>query len=69
MKHLAEEYAVSLSDCIFIGDGKNDVHLAREVGTSIAFNAQKELVDVSTFSVKQSKPDLSALIPIIRLKL
>lgn len=69
MKHLAEEYAVSLRDCIFIGDGKNDVHLAREVGTSIAFNAQQELVDVSTFSVKQIKPDLSALIPIIRLKL
>lgn len=69
MTHLAEEYSVSLNECIFIGDGKNDVHLARKVGTSIAFNAQKELVDVSTFSVEQKKPDLSALIPIIRHKL
>ncbi|EQA4283440.1 HAD family hydrolase [Cronobacter dublinensis] len=69
MKHLAEEYSVSLSNCIFIGDGKNDVHLAREVGTSIAFNAQKELIDVSTFSVKQKEPDLTALIPIIRRKI
>lgn len=69
MKHLAEEYAVSLNDCIFIGDGKNDVYLAKEVGTSIAFNAQAELIDVSTYSIKQSKPDLSALIPLIRQKL
>lgn len=65
MKHLAEEYGVSLSDCIFVGDGKNDVHLAREVGTSIAFNAQKELVDASTFSIVQELPDLSVLIPLI----
>ncbi|MGM5531620.1 HAD family hydrolase [Mixta calida] len=68
MKHLADEYAANLSECIFIGDGKNDVHLAKMVGTSIAFNAQKELIDVSTFSIKQDKPDLSSLIPIIRLK-
>lgn len=69
MKHLAEEYAVDLGDCFFIGDGKNDVHLAREVGTSIAFNAQKELIDVSTFSIVQTDPDLSAIIPFIRLNL
>lgn len=69
MKHLAEEYSVSLSECIFIGDGKNDVHLAKEVGTSVAFNAQKELADVSTFTIKQKSPDLSALIPVIRHKL
>lgn len=69
MKHLAEEYSIALDECIFIGDGKNDVHLAMRVGTSIAFNAQQELIDVSTFSVQQASPDLSALIPIIRLKL
>ncbi|RJT16058.1 HAD family hydrolase [Rahnella inusitata] len=66
MKHLADEYAVELKDCIFIGDGKNDVHLAKEVGTSIAFNAQQELIDASTFSINQDKPDLSVIIPILR---
>lgn len=69
MKHLAEEYGVALSDCIFVGDGKNDVHLANKVGTSIAFNAQKELIDVSTFSISQEKPDLSDIISLIRQQL
>lgn len=68
MTHLADEYGVNLQDCIFVGDGKNDVHLAKKVGTSIAFNAQKELIDASTFSVKQNTPDLASIIPIIRSK-
>jgi phosphoserine phosphatase len=68
MSHLADEYGVNLQDCIFVGDGKNDVHLAKKVGTSIAFNAQKELIDASTFSVKQNTPDLASIIPIIRSK-
>ncbi|HFV9712525.1 TPA: HAD family hydrolase, partial [Salmonella enterica subsp. enterica serovar 16:l,v:-] len=51
MKHLASEYNSELENCIFIGDGKNDVFIAKNVGTSIAFNAQKELKDVATFIV------------------
>ncbi|HGY1779557.1 TPA: HAD family hydrolase [Citrobacter amalonaticus] len=65
MKHLASEYNSELENCIFIGDGKNDVFIAKNVGTSIAFNAQKELKDVATFIVDQESPDLSAIINII----
>ncbi|CAA2940046.1 HAD-IB family phosphatase [Enterobacter hormaechei] len=65
MKHLASEYNSKLENCIFIGDGKNDVFIAKNVGTSIAFNAQKELKDVATFIVDQESPDLSAIINII----
>lgn len=65
MKHLANEYNITLDNCFFIGDGKNDVFIAKNVGTSIAFNAQKELKEVSTFIVDQLEPDLSACIPLI----
>jgi len=65
MKHLASEYNSELESCIFIGDGKNDVFIAKNVGTSIAFNAQKELKDVATYIVDQESPDLSAIINII----
>ncbi|KAA5975293.1 HAD-IB family phosphatase [Pantoea sp. M_8] len=65
MKHLASEYDSDLENCIFIGDGKNDVFIAKNVGTSIAFNAQKELKDVATFIVDQENPDLSAIIDLI----
>ena len=66
MKHLASEYNVELENCIFVGDGKNDVFIAKNVGTSIAFNAQRELREVSTFIVDQETPDLSAIIDLIR---
>lgn len=65
MRHLAEEYNVDLKDCYFIGDGKNDVFIAKSVGTSIAFNAQKELKDVATFVIDQNEPDLTSCIPFI----
>ncbi|HGG9138772.1 TPA: HAD family hydrolase [Enterobacter hormaechei] len=66
MKHLASEYNSELESCIFVGDGKNDVFIAKNVGTSIAFNAQKELKDVATYIIDQENPDLSAIINIIR---
>ncbi|HHG0672219.1 TPA: HAD family hydrolase [Klebsiella pneumoniae] len=66
MKHLASEYNSELENCIFIGDGKNDVFIAKNVGTSIAFNAQKELREVSTFILEQEVPDLSAIIDLLR---
>lgn len=66
MKHLASEYNSELENCIFIGDGKNDVFIAKNVGTSIAFNAQRELREVSTFIVDQKTPDLSVIIDLIR---
>jgi phosphoserine phosphatase len=54
MEAIAREYNVRLQDCAFIGDGKNDVHLAKEVGVSISFNGAKELEVVSTHRISQS---------------
>jgi len=55
MLQIANEYGVKPSECIFIGDGKNDISLAKSVGISIAFNAQVDLCQVATFSIKQKK--------------
>lgn len=52
---LAEEHGVELTQCVFVGDGKNDVHLAQAVGFSIAFNAQPELRAVATRSIEQPR--------------
>ena len=41
--------------CVFIGDGKNDIHLAKSVGFSIAFNGQKELIENTSESIVQEK--------------
>ena len=43
MKLIAKEHGIDLEDCVFVGDGKNDVGPACAVGFSIAFNAQQEL--------------------------
>lgn len=53
MRLICREYRVETCDCAFVGDGMNDVHLAREVGFSVAFNAQPALVAASTCSVVQ----------------
>ncbi len=65
MRHLASEYSVSLEECAFIGDGKNDVHLARACGLSIAFNAQPELKAICNFHLDQETPDLFKIIGLI----
>jgi len=52
---VAAQYGVSLSECAFVGDGSNDVHIARAVGISVAFNGEKALQDVATHSVNQEK--------------
>lgn len=54
MKQVIEEHGVTPNDCVFVGDGMNDVFLAREVGISIAFNAQPQLKEVSTFQINQN---------------
>ncbi|TMO22370.1 HAD-IB family phosphatase [Pseudoalteromonas sp. S4741] len=63
MQQIAKEYGVPPSECAFVGDGKNDKFLARVVGLSIAFNAQKELVEVSNYSIvqPQGREDLSVI--------
>lgn len=53
MKLIMEEHGLLPEECAFVGDGKNDVFLAKEVGLSIAFNGAKELQRVSTHSINQ----------------
>lgn len=53
MKLIALEHGVDEGDCVFVGDGKNDVPLAKEVGFSVAFNAQDELRRVATVVIDQ----------------
>lgn len=65
MKHLAKEYGVTLKECIFIGDGKNDIQIAKHCGLSIAFNAQLELEKVTTYKVNQKNVNLEELIEIL----
>jgi phosphoserine phosphatase len=51
MRLLISEYQVTSDECVFVGDGKNDVHLARQVGLSIAFNGHPLLRSASSVQV------------------
>jgi phosphoserine phosphatase len=53
MKLIMKEHGLKPEDCAFVGDGKNDIHLAKAVGTSIAFNGARELEEVSTYKIRQ----------------
>lgn len=53
MRLLTKEYGVSPQECVFIGDGMNDIHLAKAVSLSIAFNAQRALRDVADIVIDQ----------------
>jgi len=53
MKLLIKEHGLTPKECAFVGDGINDVPLAKEVGLSIAFNGHPELQKVATHSVNQ----------------
>lgn len=70
MKLIMKEHGLSPEECAFIGDGKNDVFLAKEVGTSIAFNAAEELQRVSTYNINQpqGKEDFRAILKYLDLK-
>ena len=39
---IAEREKISLSECVFVGDNHNDVHVAEIAGLSIAFNCKSE---------------------------
>jgi len=64
MKLIMNEHGLKPEECAFVGDGKNDVYLAREVGLSIAFNAAPELQKVATYSINQQEgeEDLRAIL-------
>jgi len=57
MKLLISEYGFSPEECAFIGDGNNDIELAKAVGVSIAFNASEGLKDITTYSISQAKEE------------
>lgn len=69
MESLAADYNCERAELAFVGDGKNDVNLAQNVGTSIAFNAANELQKVSTYSIIQEpeKEDFRAVLPYLGL--
>lgn len=64
MKLIMKEHGLSPEECAFVGDGKNDVFLAKEVGTSISFNGAEELQRISTHSINQEegKEDFQAIL-------
>lgn len=64
MKLIMREHGLGPEECAFVGDGKNDVYLAKEVGLSIAFNAAEELQRVSTHSINhpKGKEDFKAIL-------
>lgn len=66
MKQVLHEHGLTKADSVFIGDGKNDIYLAKEAGISIAFNAQHELKEITNFKVEQQQghEDLSKIISI-----
>lgn len=69
LKSLSAELRLTRKELAFVGDGENDVDLAQQVGTSIAFNADDALRNVTTYSIDQEpgKEDLKAILPYLRL--
>ncbi len=49
---LEREYNLSLEKCAFVGDEKNDVFIAREVGLSFAYNAPEELKEAADHAIE-----------------
>ncbi|MFH1425441.1 MAG: HAD-IB family phosphatase [archaeon] len=70
MELMMKEHNLTKEDCAFIGDGRNDISLAKAVGTSIAFNGAKELQDISTFSINQpeGQKDFRAILPLLGIE-
>ena len=62
MKLLIREHSLIPENCAFIGDGVNDIPLAKRAGFSIAFNGRKELGDVCDVSINQEEKDLRAIL-------
>ncbi|WP_197052973.1 HAD family hydrolase [Tepidicaulis marinus] len=64
---LAREYQADLSEVVFIGDGVNDVELAKQAGLSIGFNPDSGLARVVDIIVEQpdEEQDFEAVAGII----
>ncbi len=57
-------YGFKKKECMFVGDGRNDVYAAKSVGKSIAFNANEELKKACNVVINQEKgkEDLSEVL-------
>jgi len=53
LEALLSNYNISRDECAFVGDGQNDVAVARAAGLSVAFNAQIELRHCCTTAIQQ----------------
>jgi phosphoserine phosphatase len=67
MRLLSADYGYTKADIAFVGDGENDIALAREVGISIAFNGPRKLCEACTYEVKQEhgKQNLRQILPLL----
>jgi phosphoserine phosphatase len=55
MEVVVKEHGTKSDQCLFVGDGKNDVELARSVGLSVCFNGHDDLKAISTIVISQKK--------------
>jgi phosphoserine phosphatase len=58
---MLREYQLTASDWVFVGDGPNDAHIAKEAPLSIGYNPHAELKSVVTKSVDNFRDILSIL--------
>jgi phosphoserine phosphatase len=64
MRDIIREHGLDPKECAFIGDGKNDRHLAREVGLAIGITPQSELIPACHAVI--AEPDYHPVIEILR---
>lgn len=53
MRLIMKEHGLRPGQCAFVGDGKNDIPLAKSVGLSIAFNGHPDLQRACTHPINQ----------------
>ena len=61
IKLMLREYRLNENDWVFVGDGKNDVPIARAAPLSVAYRADEMLNDVSTHRI-QDFAELTAIL-------
>lgn len=65
LKHISEKENIPLSNCIFVGDNHNDIHIAELAGMSIAFNCKSDsLAQISDHVIMEK--DLTFILPLIQ---
>jgi phosphoserine phosphatase len=52
VERLRKECGLTIEQCAFVGDGKNDIYIAKQVGTAFAYNAHPKLKEVATHTIE-----------------